>query len=123
MYAPGNVDDEGTLFSLSSRNVTTDEEFRKYISTVFVPNATQEELEPLWNYYPADPADGSPFNTSDHNDITPQYKRISAFQGDVVFQAQRRYLLQHLSGKQKLWSYREFPTISFHPFTGRITNG
>ncbi|KAF9567730.1 carotenoid ester lipase [Agrocybe pediades] len=101
----GNVDDEGTVFSLSSLNVTTDEQFREYVSTVFVPNATQEELEPLWNYYPSDPADGSPFNTSNFNDITPQYKRIAAFQGDVVFQAQRRYLLQHLSGKQKLWSY------------------
>ncbi|KAF9478094.1 carotenoid ester lipase [Pholiota conissans] len=101
----GNVDDEGTLFSLSSRNVTTNREFEEYVSTVFIPGASSSELEPLWSYYPSDASDGSPFNTSVFNEITPQYKRIAAFQGDVVFQAPRRWFLDHLSGKQKLWSY------------------
>ncbi|KAF8195109.1 Alpha/Beta hydrolase protein [Pholiota molesta] len=101
----GSVDDEGTLFSLSSRNVTTEQEFEQYVSSVFIPGASSSELAPLWSYYPSDPTDGSPFNTSVLNEITPQYKRIAAFQGDVVFQAPRRWFLEHLSGKQKLWSY------------------
>ncbi|KDR85818.1 hypothetical protein GALMADRAFT_84978 [Galerina marginata CBS 339.88] len=101
----GNVDDEGTLFSLSSRNVTTDRDFQNYISTIWVPDANSSDLQPLWDYYPSDASDGSPFNTSNFNDITPQYKRIAAFQGDVVFQAARRFFLEHLSGKQKIWSY------------------
>jgi hypothetical protein len=58
----------------------------------------------------SDPSDGTPFNTSVLNEITPQYKRIAAFQGDVVFQAPRRWFLEHLSGKQKLWSYCEHLT-------------
>jgi acetylcholinesterase len=106
----GSVDDEGTLFSLSSRNVTTEQEFEQYVSSVFIPGASSSELAPLWSYYPSDPTDGSPFNTSVLNEITPQYKRIAAFQGDVVFQAPRRWFLEHLSGKQKLWSYCEHLT-------------
>ncbi|KAF8971835.1 carotenoid ester lipase [Flammula alnicola] len=113
----GNVDDEGTLFSLSSLNVTTDEQFREYISTVFVPGANSTELDPLWSYYPSDPSIGSPFNTSGFNEITPQYKRISAFQGDVVFQAPRRFFLNHLSGKQKIWSYQSW-RLKYIPVLG-----
>uniref|UniRef100_A0A8H7Y9K5 Carboxylic ester hydrolase n=1 Tax=Psilocybe cubensis TaxID=181762 RepID=A0A8H7Y9K5_PSICU len=113
----GNVDDEGTLFSLSSRNVTTDEQFREYVSTVWVPGASESELEPLWDYYPSTLSQGSPFNTSNFNDITPQYKRISAFQGDVVFQAPRRFFLQNISGKQKIWSYLSW-RLKFVPVLG-----
>ncbi|KAF8167302.1 alpha beta-hydrolase [Crassisporium funariophilum] len=101
----GDVDDEGTLFALSSRNITTDQEFRTYVSTYWIPGANESELEPLYTAYPSDVSDGSPFNTSIFNDLTKQYKRIAAFQGDVVFQAPRRFFLQHISGKQKIWSY------------------
>jgi len=84
---------------------STDADFHEYISTVWVPAANDSALEPLWTYYPSDPSDGSPFDTADFNVITPQYKRVAAFQGDVVFQAPRRFLLENLSGKQKMWSY------------------
>jgi hypothetical protein len=90
----------------------TDAEFKEYISTTFLPGANRSTLEPLWSYYPAVPSDGSPFNTSNFNAITRQYKRISAFQGDVVFEAPRRFFLEHLSGKQKLWSYGKKSTIA-----------
>jgi acetylcholinesterase len=56
--------------------------------------------------YPQDIARGSPFGTGDQNAITPQFKRISAILGDLVFQAPRRFFLRHRSGKQKTWSYR-----------------
>ncbi|EAU92417.2 carotenoid ester lipase [Coprinopsis cinerea okayama7 len=101
----GDVDDEGTVFAQSTKNITTDEEFRSYVSDLWLPGASDEDLEPLWGAYPSDPADGSPFNTSFVSAITPQYKRMAAFQGDAVFQAPRRYFLQEQAGKQPIWSY------------------
>ncbi|KAF9535607.1 Alpha/Beta hydrolase protein [Crepidotus variabilis] len=101
----GNVDDEGTVFSLSSTNVTTDAQFREYVSQIWVPGANTSTLDPLWSYYPENPADGSPFDTSNANSITPQFKRTAAFQGDVVFQTPRRFFLESLSGTQNAWSY------------------
>ncbi|KAF8971836.1 carotenoid ester lipase precursor [Flammula alnicola] len=101
----GTCDDEGTLFAFSSRNVTTEADFRQYVSEIFISRAPGSELEPLWSYYPSTPSEGSPFGTGDKNKLTPQFKRMAAFQGDVVFIAPTRFLLQNLSGKQKIWSY------------------
>ncbi|KAH6874982.1 carotenoid ester lipase [Coprinopsis sp. MPI-PUGE-AT-0042] len=116
----GNVDDEGTVFAGSTLNITTDAEFETYVKTIFIPGASEEDLESLWEAYPSDPSKGSPFDTSALNAITPQFKRMAAFQGDVVFQAPRRFFLQHQSGKQPIWSYlsrrsKELPILgSFH---------
>ncbi|KAF5332574.1 hypothetical protein D9611_005208 [Ephemerocybe angulata] len=101
----GNCDDEGTLFALSSLNVTSDDEFQDYVKTIWLPNATDDQLAPLFDAYPDDREDGSPFNTSIANAITSQFKRIAAFEGDSVFQAPRRYFLQQRVGKQPIWSY------------------
>jgi len=101
----GNVDDEGTLFAQSSTNVTSDDEFREYVKSVWLPNASETMLDRLYDAYPSDPSDGSPFNTSFVSAITPQYKRMAAFQGDAVFQAPRRYFLKQQAGKQPVWSY------------------
>lgn len=43
---------------------------------------------------------------------SPQYKRISAFQGDMVWQAPRRYFLQHLNGTAQAWAYSELDQLS-----------
>lgn len=116
----GNTDDEGTIFAGSTLNITTDPQFENYVKTIFIPGATDEDLEPLWDAYTSDPAGGSPFNTSFAGALTPQYKRMAAFQGDAVFQAPRRFFLQHQSGKQPMWSYlsrrdKEVPFLgSFH---------
>jgi acetylcholinesterase len=56
--------------------------------------------------YPQDITQGSPFDTGDENGFTPQFKRIAAILGDIVFQAPRRFFLQQRPGKQKTWSYR-----------------
>ncbi|KAJ3832691.1 Alpha/Beta hydrolase protein [Lentinula raphanica] len=100
----GDCDDEGTLFSLSNLNITTQSELSTYIRTVF-PKISESDLAQLLTGYPADITQGSPFNTSIYNAITPEYKRISAFQGDAAFQAPRRFFLQNLSGKQPIWSF------------------
>jgi len=86
----------------------------------WVPNATESQIEAAMALYPPDPADGSPFNTSELYALTPEYKRIAAFQGDAVFQGPRRFFLEHQSSKQSTWAflskrYKWVPVLgSFH---------
>ncbi|KAL7280942.1 hypothetical protein ACG7TL_005891 [Trametes sanguinea] len=104
-FVIGNCEDEGTLFSLASLNVTTDEEFAKFIKKGYFPTASEDAMDLLMHYYPSDPAAGSPFETGDAYAFTPEYKRIAAFQGDFVFESARRFFLHHLSARQKAWSF------------------
>jgi acetylcholinesterase len=69
--------------------------------------------------YPQNITEGSPFGTGEQNAITPQFKRISAILGDIVFQAPRRFFLQQRSGKQKTYSYRKLRIDAV--FLGLIT--
>ncbi|KAJ7167895.1 sterol esterase [Mycena filopes] len=101
----GNCDDEGTLFSFSTFNITTDAEFLEYIHSNYLPAASADQIAELGRLYPDDPTQGSPFGTGTANELTPQYKRIAAFQGDYVFIARRRFLLQHASSTQNTWSW------------------
>ncbi|KIY52465.1 alpha/beta-hydrolase [Fistulina hepatica ATCC 64428] len=104
-FINGDNDDEGTLFSLSTLNITTDDEFCDWVQEYFLPNATEDQLDELLELYPSTLADGSPYNTSDLDTLSTQYKRIASFQGDAVFQSVRRYFLQHTADKQNVWSY------------------
>ncbi|PPQ79365.1 hypothetical protein CVT25_002635 [Psilocybe cyanescens] len=101
----GTTDDEGTMFGLSSLNVTTEDQFRQYISTVWYPRNPVSELDQLWTFYPADVTAGSPFDTGNKNALTPQFKRISAFIGDSVQDGPRRTFLQKASTNTKVWAY------------------
>ncbi|KAI0352094.1 carotenoid ester lipase precursor [Trametes cingulata] len=101
----GNNEDEGTLFSLASFNITTDDEFAGYVKQVYFPNATDAEVTRLLELYPSDPAAGSPFGTGDNFTFTPEYKRLAAFQGDLIFQSLRRFLLDQVSDKQTTRSF------------------
>ncbi|KIK97314.1 hypothetical protein PAXRUDRAFT_766008 [Paxillus rubicundulus Ve08.2h10] len=101
----GDVDDEGTLFSLYSLNVTTNDEFLNYIRTVFLVGATDAEINQLGELYPEDPTLGSPYDVGTDDILTPEFKRISSFQGDFYFQVPRRYALSYLSRTQNVWSY------------------
>ncbi|KAF8971827.1 alpha beta-hydrolase [Flammula alnicola] len=105
-FVAGTCDDEGTLFGLSSLNITTDDGFKQYVSSVWLPRNPASELEQLWTFYPSDITQGSPFGTSNANALTPQFKRISAFIGDSVQQGPRRAFLQQASAAgQKVWTY------------------
>ncbi|KAK0222165.1 carotenoid ester lipase precursor [Armillaria fumosa] len=101
----GDCDDEGTLFSLASLNVTTNAEVATYLKTVIFTNISDQDVNTLLELYPANPLDGSPYGTGILNILTPQFKRIASFQGDAVFQAPRRFFLQNLSGKQNIWAF------------------
>ena len=71
----------------------------------YFPGSSSEEVAPLLALYPNDPSQGSPFGTGDENQLAPMFKRVSAFQGDFLFQAKQRSLLTLRSGKQPAWSY------------------
>ncbi|KAK0503648.1 carotenoid ester lipase precursor [Armillaria luteobubalina] len=101
----GDCDDEGTLFSLASLNITTNAEVATYLKTVIFTNISDQDVNTLLELYPANPLDGSPYGTGILNILTPQFKRIASFQGDAVFQAPRRFFLQNLSGKQNIWAF------------------
>ncbi|KAF8550232.1 alpha/beta-hydrolase [Imleria badia] len=109
----GDVDDEGTLFSLYSFNVTNEPEFADYIQTNFLVGATKAEIKKVRKLYPKDPILGSPFDVGTNDTLTPEFKRISSFQGDFFYQVPRRYALSYLSRTQDVWSYREFESINY----------
>ncbi|KAJ7710612.1 carotenoid ester lipase precursor [Mycena rosella] len=104
-FVSGDCDDEGTIFSLSTLNVTTDDEFSEYLSNVWAPTAGASNVAALSTAYPSDLTQGSPFGTNILNTLSAQYKRLAAFQGDAVFHAPRRFFQQSLSGKQPQWAY------------------
>ena len=85
----------------------TDDELRTYLQMVYFPEITPSQLDTLLQLYPQDPAQGSPFNTGDMNVLSPQYKRLSAMQGDMEFEAPRRFFLSETSGKQRTFAFCE----------------
>ncbi|EAU81840.2 carotenoid ester lipase [Coprinopsis cinerea okayama7 len=75
----GNCDDEGTMFSFGSQNVT--------YGCLLSVNL------------------GSPFGTGNANALTPQFKRIAAFQTDWLFHSTRRFFMSYASKTQPNWYY------------------
>jgi acetylcholinesterase len=88
----GNCDDEGSLFSLSSLNVSyvrstcrssafaerggsTTAEVSQYLKSFMLPTAPQNEVDLLLQYYPEDPTVGCPFDTGTGN-VLSKHKRI-----------------------------------------------
>ncbi|KAJ7166861.1 sterol esterase [Mycena filopes] len=101
----GDMDDEGTLFSLSNTNITTNDEFLAYIHSNYLPTSTPAQIAQIGTLYPDDPTQGSPFSTGLANQLTPQFKRLAAFQGDYEFIGPRRFFLEHASKTQDAWSW------------------
>ncbi|KAJ3570757.1 hypothetical protein NP233_g4192 [Leucocoprinus birnbaumii] len=105
----GNVDDEGTIFTLAiTGDVFTPEETIKWIKTYTVPTLSDGDEAEFNKWYPNDGGiAGSPFDTpiTDTWKNNTQYKRAAAWQGDMVFQAPRRYLASHISNQTNTWVY------------------
>ncbi|KAN0141650.1 Alpha/Beta hydrolase fold [Lactarius tabidus] len=106
-FVTGDCDDEGTLFSLSQVNSVrrTDAELREYLSEFFFINITDSQMDELLKLYPQNVTLGSPYDTGTQNAFTPEFKRIASILGDLVFQAPRRFFLDHSSEKQNTWSF------------------
>ncbi|KAJ7201170.1 sterol esterase [Mycena pura] len=93
----GDADDEGTLFSFSNSNITTNDEFMDYIHSNYLPHSTAEQIAEVSVLYPDDPAEVC--------NSRPQFNRLAAFQGDWIFMSTRRFVLEHASKTQNTWSY------------------
>ncbi|KAI0059491.1 alpha beta-hydrolase [Artomyces pyxidatus] len=104
-FVTGDCDDEGTAFSLASVNLTTNQEVLDYFHGNYFPKTSAKDIERLLQIYPNDTRLGSPFDTGTANALTPQYKRIAAITGDMMFQAPRRFFLKHRSSRQKTYSF------------------
>ncbi|KAI9452781.1 carotenoid ester lipase precursor [Lactarius psammicola] len=63
----GNCDDEATLFTFSTSNLTTTAHVKDYLKRHMMPRAKDSEIDLLLNYYPNDLRAGSPFDTGIKN--------------------------------------------------------
>lgn len=84
----------------------TESDLSAWLQTNFLPEATSADIAQILELYPPDQTAGSPFNTGPQNELSAQYMRTAAIQGDMVFQAPRRYLMQAAMGKQPMWGFR-----------------
>ncbi|KAH9476605.1 Lipase 4 [Psilocybe cubensis] len=105
-FITGDCDDEGTLFSQSNTNITTNEEFLSYMKNIYFRGlVSEEQLAEVAAAYPEDITLGSPFDTGTANAITPEYKRLASVSGDLFFQAPRRFFLQAASKTQPTFAF------------------
>ncbi|KAI1844192.1 hypothetical protein JX266_009676 [Neoarthrinium moseri] len=104
----GDQEDEGTLFALFQSNITNTDRLVDYLNDVFFRGATREQIAALVDTYPDDITAGSPFNTGILNNPYPEFKRLAAILGDLVFTLSRRLFLAGTSAvnpKVPSWSY------------------
>ena len=100
--------DDTIAAAFSHLRSRTETGLRSYIVDNYLPTPATDDLDNLMTLYPADVTQVSPFDTGIFNALTPEFKRLAAIQGDLVFQAPRRFFLQNRSGKQSTWSFREY---------------
>lgn len=104
----GDQEDEGTIFALFQSNISTNQQLLQYLSTYFFADATTAQLGAFLDTYPEDITAGSPFRTGILNALYPQYKRIAAILGDLVFTLTRRGFLEYTGAVRPdvpSWSY------------------
>ncbi|KAK5710522.1 hypothetical protein LTR15_012940 [Elasticomyces elasticus] len=106
----GDQQDEGTLFSLAQSNITTNARLIQYLASYFPTDANAvADITGLVANYPDQPLlgqpAGSPFNTGVLNNIYPQYKRLAAILGDLIFTLARRNYLDKVASQVPAWSY------------------
>lgn len=101
----GDQMDEGTLFSLSIFNVTTQNDLVDYLMTYF-PQASRQQVQTHVSTYSDNPADGSPFGTGTDNVLYDGFKRNAAILGDLSFTLARRVYLNDITSQGvQAWSY------------------
>ena len=90
---------------LDLAEIRTDSQLETYIRTFVFPGITDIEYQAIARAYPSDVTQGSPFGTGHLNVLTPQSKRIAAFDGDLMFHAPRRLFLDQIAGRQNAWAF------------------
>lgn len=101
----GDQEDEGTLFSLTQANITNTNELITYLDSYFTNPAAPAAVNDLVATYPDSAPAGSPFRTGDLNEIYPEFKRLAAILGDIVFTLTRRVYLSQVAKAVPAWSY------------------
>ncbi|KAI1352782.1 sterol esterase [Xylaria sp. FL0043] len=104
----GDQEDEGTLFSLFQSNMTTEADLIDYLYEVFFQDATRDQVADLVATYSPALSAGSPFRTGILNSPYPQFKRLAAILGDLVFTLTRRLFLEitsEVNPDVPSWSY------------------
>ncbi|KAH8671726.1 Alpha/Beta hydrolase protein [Xylariales sp. PMI_506] len=102
----GDVEDEGTLFSVFQANITTTEDLVSYLNTVLFLNATYQDIADLVDTYPyKNGSAGSPFGTGILNEEYPEFKRLAAILGDIEFTLSRRVFLDTMPSSVPAWSF------------------
>jgi len=104
----GDMEDEGTLFSLFQSNVTTTSRLENYLSSLFLHNASKQQVAGLVDQYSPLASAGAPHRTGILNQVYPGFKRIASLLGDLVFMAPRRLFLeiaQEVNPDVPAWSY------------------
>ncbi|KAJ1325183.1 acetylcholinesterase [Microdochium nivale] len=104
----GDVEDEGTLFSLFQPNITTEARLVDYLGGYFFNNASPAQMQAMVRTYPSAQSAGSPFRTGLFNIAYPQFKRLAAILGDLVFTLTRRLFLEVATSAHPevpAWSY------------------
>ena len=81
---------------------------RQHLQQYYFPTANASVLDAIMEAYPEDPTLGSPFDTGTNSSITPQFKRMSAILGDIIFQAPRRFLLTERQSNSSAFSFRAY---------------
>ncbi|KAI2622819.1 sterol esterase [Xylaria nigripes] len=104
----GDQEDEGTIFSLLQVNLTTEGQLVDYLSEIFFHDANRARIAELVATYSPELSAGSPFRTGELNNPYPQFKRLAAMLGDLVFTLSRRIFLELASKVNPdvpSWSY------------------
>ncbi|KAI0467853.1 sterol esterase [Xylaria cf. heliscus] len=104
----GDQEDEGTIFSLFQSNITTEAQLIDYLSNVFFKATSRDIVADLVGTYSSSVTAGSPFRTGIFNNVYPQFKRLAAILGDLVFTLTRRLFLDMTSAANPdvpSWSY------------------
>ncbi|KAF7342343.1 Carboxylic ester hydrolase [Mycena venus] len=101
----GLCDDEGTYVSSSLPRTRLAHNFLDYVHSNYLPATSQDQMAQISHLYPDDPTQGSPFGTGTDNQLTPEFKRVAAFQGDLSFTSPRRFFLEHASSTQNVWGW------------------
>ncbi|ELU38923.1 extracellular triacylglycerol lipase precursor [Rhizoctonia solani AG-1 IA] len=109
-FINGVVKDEGTVF-INHTTPQTDKDVADWLlyqaPGLYFGVNNETAVQELLQFYPADPAAGSPYGTgSETFGVAAQYKRLASLVGDIIFQASRRdHVRSATKDGVKVWSY------------------
>ncbi|VUC24036.1 unnamed protein product [Clonostachys rosea] len=91
----GDMNNEGTIFSLFPVGITNQDELASYLSSFIYKHASREEITTLLNTYP----------TGSDNITYPGFTQLAGVLGDTFFTMKRRELLEYLPSDVPAWSF------------------